>query len=426
MRESPFRNILYYLYSNQDTAAHSYEEREKAWQIFEKKGLPNAKSEQYKYIHNQLTGNIDYTQEINKNVSLPVKEYFYDIDAYHLAIVHGVFSLQDSSLEKSEAYFSINLDSETNINQGFSVSQKFLDKRVDDPFLAINNALYNQDIRITVHEHIAIVKPLIIYFISHDNEAILTHPRVHIEAKENSKSEFIISYHDHRIKPGFINSQNCFYLNKGACIDLVTLQSSKEHKSTILNNTICLQSENSNFNTFTFSTGANIIRNNLLVELNSTNAKTNLYGLTKATGTGFIDNHTTVIHHAEDTQSNELYRNIIDDVATTIFNGEIYVCKDAQKTKAFQTNDSILLSDTATVHTKPQLEIFADDVKCSHGATVGQLNMEEIFYLRSRGIPEEVARTLLIAAFADVVVEKINNSNMKQLVRQFLFPIVSL
>jgi Fe-S cluster assembly protein SufD len=427
MSEIQFHNTINHLFEAQDTNAESYIERKKAWQIFEKIGLPTAKSEAYRHIHSQLTGRLDYTQKFNKNATFLAENYFYDIDAFHLAVINGVAYFKDSYLQGADNYFSIKIDQQLDKEldkeirtRNKSLSQKFLNKQNNDPFLKINNAIYNQDIGITIHDNVDLIKPLIIYFIGQYDENNFTHPRISIDAKENSNSKIIISYHDQRLECGFINSHIFFYLNKGAYVDLVTLQSSKQNTSTILNNTICLQGENSTFNSYTYSIGESVVRNNLLVELNATNAKTNLYGLAKSSNIGFIDNHTTVIHNAEFTHSNELYKNIIDDNSTVTFNGEIYVCKDAQKTTAFQASNNILLSDTATVHAKPQLEIFADDVKCSHGATIGQPSMEEIFYLRSRGIPEEVAKELLVDAFAEIIVEKMDISAVRQIIQCLL------
>ena len=132
-----------------------------------------------------------------------------------------------------------------------------------------------------------------------------------------------------------------------------------------------------------------------------------MYGWYCVKGSTHVDNHTIVDKQMPNSLSNELYKGIIDENATAVFNGKIFVRKDAQKTNAYQSNKNVLLSDTATINTKPQLEIFADDVKCSHGCTVGRLDEEALFYLRARGIGEKAAKALLLHAFAGEILDKI-------------------
>ena len=149
-------------------------------------------------------------------------------------------------------------------------------------------------------------------------------------------------------------------------------------------------------------------------------SEANLYGLYFLKGNTHVDNHTIVDNAKPHLLSNELYKGIIDDDATAVFNGKIFVQPDAQKINAFQSNKNILLSDNATVNTKPQLEIFADDVKCSHGCTVGQLDEEGLFYLRSRGISEKAAKSLLVHAFAIDILEHIRPEAIRQYVDELI------
>jgi Fe-S cluster assembly protein SufD len=169
------------------------------------------------------------------------------------------------------------------------------------------------------------------------------------------------------------------------------------------------------YNNFTFSLPeAEFIRNNLNVSLDDEHTETHLFGLYLGIGNQLIDNHTSVKHNHPHCDSNEVYKGVLTDNATGVFNGKIYVHHDAQKTNAFQQNNNLLLGGTATINSKPQLEIFADDVKCSHGSTVGQLNKEALFYLQSRGISRESAKALLINAFAFDVTDKIKLPALKK------------
>jgi Fe-S cluster assembly protein SufD len=156
------------------------------------------------------------------------------------------------------------------------------------------------------------------------------------------------------------------------------------------------------------SLGGSIVRNNTTSVLAAEGVECTLNGLSLATGKQLIDNHTTIDHAKPNCVSHELYKAVLDGTSRGVFNGKIFVRKDAQKTDAKQTNKTLLLSDDATMDTKPQLEIFADDVKCTHGATVGQLDEEQVFYLRSRGMGLEAARDILTFAFASDVVSRIH------------------
>ncbi len=164
----------------------------------------------------------------------------------------------------------------------------------------------------------------------------------------------------------------------------------------------------SNFTSHAITLGGGLVRNDIAAVLDAEGCACTLNGLYLASGEQHVDNHTLIDHARPHCESHELYKGILDDKAHGVFNGKIYVRQDAQKTDAKQTNQTLLLSDDATINTKPQLEIFADDVKCTHGATVGQLDAESIFYLRSRGIDLEAARALLTFAFANDIIRRVS------------------
>jgi Fe-S cluster assembly protein SufD len=165
------------------------------------------------------------------------------------------------------------------------------------------------------------------------------------------------------------------------------------------------------------------VRNNLNSLINGDNCEANFKGLYFLNNNEFADNHTLADHSSPNSNSNEIYRGIINDSATAVFNGKILVRPDAQKTNAYQSNKNILLSDEATINTKPQLEIFADDVKCSHGATSGTIDEESLFYLRARGISEDLARSLLLSAFAydlisEIIIPELKNKIKNQIAKR--------
>ena len=182
----------------------------------------------------------------------------------------------------------------------------------------------------------------------------------------------------------------------------------QNNKSYHIDNTFISQSRDSVVQTYTFTLEGKIIRNNLNYILQEENCEAHMFGLYVAREEGHIDNHTSVDHKVANCYSNEIYKGILDDNSKGVFNGKIFVRQDAQKTNAFQTNKNILLTDTASINTKPQLEIWADDVSCSHGCTTGQLDEEQLFYLRSRGISKSSAKAMLLHAFVNDVLDKIN------------------
>lgn len=212
---------------------------------------------------------------------------------------------------------------------------------------------------------------------------------------------------------GFLNPQILINLRQGAELNFYNLNFSKNENLTCISNETCVQESESCLGYYSFCCGEGVVRNNLRVHLNEKNAQANLFGLVKAQRNSCMDNHTTVFHNAPDTRSSEMYRHIGEDSGTIVFNGEIMVDRVAQRTRAFQSNHSLLVSNEATVHSKPQLEIFADDVKCSHGATIGKVDAEMLLYLRCRGIPEKEARDLLMAAFVEAILEKVDNPMLK-------------
>ncbi|HEV3326678.1 MAG TPA: Fe-S cluster assembly protein SufD [Puia sp.] len=189
----------------------------------------------------------------------------------------------------------------------------------------------------------------------------------------------------------------------------------------LVNHTTVRQKKQSLYNNYTFTLpGADLVRNDLQARLEEDHTETHLYGLYLTAGQQLVDNHTLVDHQKPSCFSNELYKGVLLEQSTGVFNGKVFVHKDAQKTNAFQQNNNLVISKKATIDSKPELEIFADDVKCSHGSTVGQFSEDALFYLRARGIGEETAKALLIAAFAFDVTEKIKVPAVENYINQLI------
>jgi Fe-S cluster assembly protein SufD len=209
-------------------------------------------------------------------------------------------------------------------------------------------------------------------------------------------------------------------LDGNAVVDHIKLQEENTESYHIANTQIH-QEQRSSYTSVNIDLGGALVRNNLNVRLNAENCEALLYGFFMGNGTQHLDNHTFIDHAKPHCFSNELYKGILDDKARGVFNGKIMVRPDAQKTNALQSNKTLLLTNDAAIYAKPQLEIFADDVKCTHGATIGQLDDEALFYLRARGIGEDVAAAMLRYAFAIDVFEKIKIEPLREVLATKVF-----
>jgi Fe-S cluster assembly protein SufD len=241
---------------------------------------------------------------------------------------------------------------------------------------------------------------------------IFSQPRSLVYLAENASAQIVETFSTLGAGESFTNGVMEIVVEQDAMLEHYKIQNDAAHANQV-STTHIRQIGKSYVHTVTISLNGGIVRNNLNVVLEAEHCETHLYGLYFIGGETHVDNHTLVDNVTPHSFSNEFYKGIIDGNATGIFNGKIMVQPLAQKTNAYQSNKNILLSDAASVNTKPQLEIFADDVKCSHGCTVGQLDEEGMFYLRSRGIREEKARALLVHAFAMDVLEHIKPSAIR-------------
>jgi Fe-S cluster assembly protein SufD len=215
------------------------------------------------------------------------------------------------------------------------------------------------------------------------------------------------------------NSVTEIFVAENANLEYFTVQN-QHNKSTSINSVFIQQENNSNATTHTVSLHGGLIRNNLKFVINGENAEANMFGMAFLDREQHIDNFTQVIHAKPHCQSNQVYKYVLDDKSTGAFSGKIHVARDAQKTNAFQRNNNILLTDQATMQTKPQLVIDADDVKCSHGATVGQIDEEALFYLRARGIDEDKARMMMMNAFAHEVIQEIKIDALRERIDELI------
>jgi len=277
----------------------------------------------------------------------------------------------------------------------------------DNSFSALNTAFLRDGAFIFIPDGAVIEDSIHLLFIAAGSEPALISPRNLIVIGKNSQLSIVESYVAVTRETYFTNVVTEIVAGDHSILEHDKLQDEAREAFHIAS-IHAYQGAQTNFTSNSIALGGSIVRNNVTAILDAEGSETTLNGLSLATGTQLIDNHTTIDHAKAHCASHELYKSILDGKSRGVFNGKIFVRKDAQKTDAKQTNKTLLLSDNATIDTKPQLEIFADDVKCTHGATVGQLESEQVFYLRSRGIDEITARDILTFAFASDVVNRVH------------------
>ena len=278
----------------------------------------------------------------------------------------------------------------------------------ENAFTALNTAFLQDGAFLFVPDGIVVEQPVHLLFVSTEEETpFVSHPRTLVIVGRNSQLSIAESFVSLKKNVYFTNAVTEMMIGESSVVEHDKLQAESErayHVGTLHVH----QSARSVFTSNSLSFGGALVRNNVNTILDGEGIETTLNGLTLATGEQHIDNHTTIDHAKPHCASHELYKSILDGKARGVFNGKIFVRRDAQKTDAKQTNRTLLLSDDATIDTKPQLEIFADDVKCTHGATVGHLDEDQLFYLRTRGISLDSARDMLTFAFAGDVINRVH------------------
>lgn len=394
-------------------------QREQALRDFDKLGIPTRKNENYKYtpLEQYFKGNyevdlvanpfkIDVTNifkcdvpNLETHVVLVLNGFYYSSDR-HGSLPEGIIicGLNEASVKYPELF-----------ERHYS---KYADTSADG-LVALNTLFAHDGVFIYIPSGTILTKPLQVINLSHSDRNLRITRRNLIVAEKNARAAIVICDHTLSNHSFLTNSLTEIYAGAGSSINYDWLQN-ENGQSTHINNLFIHQEENSKFFSSIVSLHGGLIRNNFNAVLAGRFASADLNGLFLCDSRQHVANHLLIDHASPDCTSNQLFKGILDDEATGSFNGKILVRKDAQKTQAYQKNNNILLSDTAKMNTKPHLEIYADDVKCSHGATVGQLDSEALFYIRSRGISEPEARHLLMYAFANDIVGKISLPLLKE------------
>lgn len=361
--------------------------------------LPTTRNEKWKYTRLAKIKRGQFkTPTVNAIDSL---EGFRILDCPTIVFVNGIYNSSLSSIDGTEAEVNI-------YSEDFQLADNNISE--SDPFQATNTAYLNGGAEIIVKKGKVMNSPLQVLFISSEND-VLSNIRLTVKAEENAQGELLIGSFGMNNQGAFTNVITSIHVAKNAHLKINKLQFDSEENLSI-NQEIVHQDRDSVFTINTFTLNGLLVRNNLTVSVDGENCESNLYGAYILKGNQHVDNHTVIDQRMPNCLSNELYKGVMDEKSTAVFNGKVFVRKDAQKVNAFQSNGNVLLSDDATVNSKPELEIYADDVKCSHGSTTGQLDEEAVFYLRSRGISENSARQLLVTAFIEDTFENVGNDEI--------------
>jgi Fe-S cluster assembly protein SufD len=402
-----------------DVHSELHDVRTEAIKNFENKGFPTKKDESWKYTSLSAILKNDFSVFPKTDTAIQysdVKKYFlHEIDTYKVVFVDGVFSshlsstthegvdvcLMSSALNKPKYKMVI----DTYFNQ---IANK------DESLTSLNTAFANEGAYINIPKSKVADKPIEIMYFSTGNEAaLLVQPRNLVIVGENSHVQIIERHQSLNNNPVLTNSVTEIFAQKRAIVDYYKIQNDNL-EANLIDNTYVSQKQESHVSVHTFSFGGNLTRNNLNFYHFGERLTSTLNGITIIGDKQHVDHYTLVNHATPNCESFQDYKGIFSDRSTGVFNGKVYVEREAQKTNAFQKSNNILLSDKATINAKPQLEIFADDVKCSHGCTIGQLDETALFYMQQRGIPQKEAKALLMYAFSNAVIENIKIPEIKQ------------
>lgn len=405
--------------------------RTEAMEAFRKLGFPSIKNEEWRFTnilpivktHYELTAatTVDAAQ-LNKAKSLIENAYsnlFAEGEVYRLVLINGVFATSLSYLPELKGMHLCEIKEATEQAAFQEHFGKILNIK-DNAFAALNSAMFQDGVFISVEQNVVVEKPVHIIKVILSEQAMMQQSRDLFVLGKNAGLNAVESYLTDIAQPVFLNAAAEVVLAENAQFNHYDLQKADANLR-IIQRTEAAQKKHSNYSNYTFTLpGAGFVRNNLALHLNDADIESHLYGLYLTADSQLVDNHTEVHHKMPRGESNQLYKGIIMDKSKAVFNGKIFVYEDAQKTNAFQQSNNVLFSEQATVNAKPQLEIFADDVKCSHGTTIGQLNKEALFYLKSRGIGENQAKQLMVKAFAFDVAEKIKIPALRNYVERLI------
>jgi Fe-S cluster assembly protein SufD len=403
-----------------------------ALEAIENNAFPTTRNEEWKFtdIKSILSNKFELQSEKGSSISdldLNLNEFDYflnknkDLNSHILVFINGHFSEKHSDIKITNDKTSIK--SLSNTETSSSIFDTFLDKfpSTSDKdsvsiFSDLNAAFATDGYVIELAANQELELPVFVYFVNDASQKnTLSQVRNYISVGENSRCTVVENYITKGENPNLINIVTSINVEKYANVKHLKIQADAKSQFQI-GSTHAKQADNSSFTNTTISLAGKLIRNDLRI-ISGEHCETFMNGLYLLNEKTHVDNHTVIDHKRPNSYSNETYKGVLDGKSRAVFNGKIFVRQAAQKTNAFQSNKNILLSDDAVLNTKPQLEIWADDVKCSHGATTGKLDEDALFYLQARGIPKQKAKSLLLQAFAEEVLDSIEIDVLREFLK---------
>ncbi|MFN3851278.1 MAG: Fe-S cluster assembly protein SufD [Spirosomataceae bacterium] len=398
--------------------------RSEAMSQFEKLGFPTIRHEEWKYsnvanlVKNSFDFHVqtDFRQADLDTLTIP------HLTGNILYFINGVYDANLSVIKSPNEKLKV-----LTLAQAQQEIPELLEKHLgkyadfqDNAFTALNTALANDGVVVHIADNMTLEEPVILRFISDVRQQnVGAQVRNLVIVGKNAEVKIAEAYRTIGESASFVNTVTEFVLSEDARADYYKIQNESD-KTYHIGTTQVYQKDRSYFYAATVTVNGGFVRNNLNLALDGQYCDSHMYGLYIPNGKQHVDNHTLVDHRKPNSQSNELYKGILMDKSTGVFNGKIFVQPDAQKTNAYQNCRNVVISDEATMNTKPQLEIWADDVKCSHGTTTGKLNDEAIFYMQSRGIPKKEAMRLQMLAFAEDVVSQIKIDAIREYLEELI------
>ncbi|WP_022835621.1 Fe-S cluster assembly protein SufD [Salisaeta longa] len=406
------------------TSASMAQQREQAIARFAELGLPTNKLEAYKYTNIAKVLDRPYTMPLGSEAPSVAPDditpfLIDDLDAHRLVLVNGRLdaSLSDVGALPDGVVVSGLADAGAHNADLVDAHYGRYADSTDEALTALNTAFAQDGAFVYVPRGTMLDKPVFVLHLNAGAEDAFVQPRQLFVVEEGGAARVIEAQYSLTEARTFTNTVTEAFVGARGNLDHYVLQDEGAHASQV-HTLAAAHNESSIFDTHTVTLSGEVVRNNLTLTPDGAHCETHLFGLLLGRGTMHIDNHTLVDHVHADCFSNELYKNILDESATGVFNGKVFVRPDSQRINAYQSNKSVVLTDEAEIYAKPELEIYADDVQCSHGATTGQLDKEGLFYLRSRGLSEYRARVLMLQAFAQDVIDEIKDDTYRAFVTE--------
>lgn len=400
--------------------------KEKSFKFIEDNSFPSTKDEDWKYTSIKSILEKQFVSQIELDEKIQPLGQFGDIcnkDEINIVFINGHFSAKHSKIDNLPNGLNITQSQESWPTKSDEFLTQFDKSFANSAFISVNNLCFTNALLISTSKNAVIEKPIHILNYVNTKESLAVSPRCLIHLAQSSQAIVVESFVSFSNEiANLSNSLTEIKLEENSKLTYLRAQSESQKSFHISNTRVWIEA-NATFNGFAFSTGSCLARHGLDIILNGEGGHAELNGLYASKDKQFVDNHTSVDHRVPNCTSNQLYKGILNDASRAVFNGKVFVRSIAQQTNSYQLNKNLLLGKDCRVDTKPQLEIFADDVKCTHGATIAQLNEDELFYLESRCIGRTQAREMLSHGFVNDILNIIENDSLRNKLDCLILPI---